>query len=81
MIQFYFDLVSPWSFVAYQVLRKYSQTWSVPVEWCPVSLSYVMKYSGNKPPVTVANKGKYMMQEIARTRKMYNGRVSKGFCC
>ncbi|WFD03123.1 glutathione transferase [Malassezia obtusa] len=55
-VQFYFDCVSPWSYVAFNVIR---------------SLAYIMKYANNQPPVTVPNKGKYMVSELQNAKRMY----------
>ncbi|WFD06707.1 glutathione transferase [Malassezia vespertilionis] len=70
-LQFYFDCVSPWSYVAFNVIRRYQQKWNLDIDWCPASLSYVMKFSGNKPPLTVPNKGMQMSKELGLTKSMY----------
>ena len=70
-IVLYYDCVSPWSYVAFEVLQRYRKAWSIPFELRPMSLAYIMKYANNKPPVTVPNKAQLMMSELSRTDRMY----------
>ncbi|KAF6767064.1 DSBA-like thioredoxin domain protein [Kalmanozyma brasiliensis GHG001] len=70
-VWFYFDVVSPWSYVGFQVIRRYQKLWNLDVTYKPVNLGYVMKFSGNKPPITVANKGVWMWQERDRAAKFF----------
>ncbi|GAA5991319.1 hypothetical protein JCM10908_003255 [Rhodotorula pacifica] len=56
----YYDIVSPWSFMAYSVLKRYRQPWDMQLELKPMFLGGVMQASGNKPPITVKNKGLWM---------------------
>ncbi|CDR99943.1 related to Glutathione S-transferase, mitochondrial [Sporisorium scitamineum] len=70
-VWFYFDVVSPWSYVGYQVLRRYQSLWNLDITYKPVNLGYIMKFSGNKPPISVANKGIWMWQERERAAKFF----------
>lgn len=70
-IVLYFDCVSPWSYIAFQVLRRYRATWGVQLEFQPRSLAYVMKFSQNSPPITVPNKGAHMMNQLSSVDRMY----------
>ncbi|GAA5870028.1 hypothetical protein JCM3774_004340 [Rhodotorula dairenensis] len=56
----YYDIVSPWSFMAYTILKRYRQPWDMQLELRPMFLGGVMQASGNKPPITVKNKGIWM---------------------
>lgn len=43
-------------------------------DYVPVNQGYLMDFSLNKPPMTVANKGVWMMSEdLPRAAKLYNG--------
>lgn len=55
-----FDIVSPWSLFAYKVLQRYRDAWGYELVLKPRFLGGVMMASGNKPPITVKNKGKWM---------------------
>ncbi|KAJ1018701.1 hypothetical protein NDA13_006388 [Ustilago tritici] len=70
-VWFYFDAVSPWSYVGFQVLRRYQELWNLDIMYKPVNLGYIMKFSGNKPPITVTNKGIWMWGERDRARKFF----------
>ncbi|SGY95531.1 BQ5605_C036g11500 [Microbotryum silenes-dioicae] len=59
-IVFYYDCVSPWARNAYEVLKRYEPIWAVELVLKPRFLGGVMVASGNKPPLTVANKAKWM---------------------
>ncbi|TKY88356.1 hypothetical protein EX895_002708 [Sporisorium graminicola] len=70
-VKFYFDVVSPWSYVGFQVLRRYQSLWNLEITYKPVNLGYIMKYSGNKPPISVVNKGLWMLQDRERAAKFF----------
>ncbi|GAA5923587.1 uncharacterized protein JCM15063_003697 [Sporobolomyces koalae] len=55
-----YDIVSPWSYFAYYILRRYEQAWDFDLVLKPMFLGGVMKESGNRPPLTVQNKGTWM---------------------
>lgn len=69
----YIDVVSPWTYVAYTVLRRYEPIWNLDLQIKPINLGYVMKYSGNKPPISVQNKGMWMNEDRERASKFYGG--------
>ncbi|BGP12203.1 hypothetical protein JCM10213_007459 [Rhodosporidiobolus nylandii] len=56
----YFDCVSPWSFFALTVLKRYKNVWGYELVLKPTFLGGVMQASGNKPPLVVKNKGLWM---------------------
>ncbi|GAA5949923.1 hypothetical protein JCM3765_007740 [Sporobolomyces pararoseus] len=55
-----FDIVSPWSLFAYKILQRYKNAWGYKLVLKPRFLGGVMVTSGNKPPITVKNKGIWM---------------------
>lgn len=73
VVRFYYDIVSPWSYVSFHVIRRYRAVWDMRVDWHPISLAYVMKHSGNRPPMMVPNKGRMQAQEVGQAKKMFNG--------
>lgn len=42
------------------VLKRYEKPWNLDLTIVPIYLGGVMVAAGNKPPVTVLNKGKWM---------------------
>jgi len=67
----YYDVVSPWSFMAWEIIKRYQKPWSLDVELRPIFLGGVMHASGNKPPVTVPNKGAHQAMDIQRICEYY----------
>ncbi|GAA6064639.1 hypothetical protein JCM10212_003364 [Sporobolomyces blumeae] len=59
-ITLHYDVVSPWSLFAYHILKRYRKAWNYELVLKPMFLGGVMNASGNKPPLTVKNKGIWM---------------------
>ena len=72
-IVYSFDCVSPWSYIGYHVLQRYSEKWPIKIDWQPSSLAYVMKFANNQPPVSVPNKGAHMIHLLQAADRMYGG--------
>ncbi|KAN0064229.1 hypothetical protein ACQY0O_003396 [Thecaphora frezii] len=70
-LRFHYDTVSPWSYVAWEMVKRYRVKWGFQLELVPVNLGYVMHFSGNRPPITVANKGRHMWLELGRAADFY----------
>ncbi|GAC94648.1 hypothetical protein PHSY_002221 [Pseudozyma hubeiensis SY62] len=71
-VWFYFDVVSPWSYVGFRVIQRYQKLWNLDVTYKPVNLGYIMKFSGNKPPISVVNKGAWMWHDRDRATKFFD---------
>lgn len=74
----HYDIVSPWSHVAFVQLTTYAKLWSIPLELRAINLGYVMKTSGNRPPITVPNKARWMGGEMVRAEKFYGVHLTSG---
>ncbi len=70
-VEFYFDVGSPTSYLAYTQLPKIAAEAGARVEWRPLLLGGVFKATGNTSPVTVPAKGRWMGQDIARWARRY----------
>ncbi|KDN41513.1 thioredoxin-like protein [Tilletiaria anomala UBC 951] len=68
---FHYDTVSPWAYVAFEVLKRYRKQWNLDLVLEPVNLGYIMHFSGNRPPIAVANKGIWMNEDMDRASKFY----------
>lgn len=64
IIKLSYDIVSPWSYFAYEILKRYRNEWNIELVLNPIWLGSVMIGSGNTPPMQVPNKGKHMNKEI-----------------
>ncbi|XP_015919897.1 glutathione S-transferase kappa 1 [Parasteatoda tepidariorum] len=71
LIEFFYDIVSPYSFLAFEVLQRYKTLWSIELKLKPMLLAGVMKTSGNKPPAVVPSKGIYMAKDLKRLQKYF----------
>lgn len=65
-IKLYYDVVSPFSYLAFEILTRYRELWNMDLELCPIFLGGVMVAAGNRPPMTVKRKGDYMVTDIGR---------------
>ncbi|MBW0479895.1 hypothetical protein O181_019610 [Austropuccinia psidii MF-1] len=64
VIQFSYDILSPWSYLAYAVLKRYRSHWNYDLVLNPIWLAGVMAASKNNPPFKVPNKGQKMVEEL-----------------
>ncbi|KAI9718330.1 MAG: hypothetical protein M1828_006732 [Chrysothrix sp. TS-e1954] len=65
-ITFYVDIVSPFAYIAYYTLRHSPVFRPCEITYVPVFLGGVMKSTGNRPPLEIKNKDKWI--EIERKR-------------
>nr|WP_100276510.1 DsbA family protein [Mariprofundus aestuarium] len=52
-IDFYFDFISPYSYLAATQLPGFSQKHQVEINWLPLNLPQLMKLPGNTSPAAV----------------------------
>lgn len=66
-ILFYYDVVSPYSYIGVKLLNRYIPFWKdVDVVYQPTFLGGIMNGSSNQPPATVPAKGAYMLRDLNR---------------
>lgn len=63
-IEFCFDFISPYAYLASTQIPALSKRLDIPVRWQPVNLPRLIKLSGNTPPTSVRNKAKYLMRDL-----------------
>jgi 2-hydroxychromene-2-carboxylate isomerase len=66
-LEFFFDYVSPYTYLANSQVGNLG----VDVDYRPMLLGAVMQATGNRPPRTVAAKGRYLEMDIARWAAAY----------
>ena len=76
-VEFFFDLGSPTSYLAYTQLPKICAQTGSQLVYQPMLLGGVFKTTGNASPITIPAKGRYMLQDLARYAKRY--RVTLNF--
>uniref|UniRef100_A0A023FUN8 Glutathione S-transferase kappa n=1 Tax=Amblyomma parvum TaxID=251391 RepID=A0A023FUN8_AMBPA len=70
-VELFYDVVSPYSYIAFETLIRYRTPWNLDLKLTPFFLGGVMKEANNKPPAFVPNKGAYMMTDIRRLSPYY----------
>ena len=70
-IEFCFDFISPYSYVALHALPHYLDGVDAALVYRPVFLGAIMQTTGNRPPGLVPAKGAYMQQDLARSCARY----------
>ena len=64
-IRYYYDIVSPFSFLGFEILSRYESIWKVEIEYVPFLLGAIMKESGNVPPATNPFKARYLKNGLS----------------
>ena len=70
-VEFYFDLGSPATYLAYTQLPKICEQTDSQLIYIPILLGGVFKATGNASPATIPAKGVYMFQDLDRYAKRY----------
>ena len=70
-IEFFFDVGSPYSYLAAAEIGALSARTGVPVRWRPFLLGAVFKASGNDMPARVAAKARFMLGDLSRWAAIY----------
>ena len=65
-LDFYFDFISPYSYLAAVQLEAFSSENNVTFAWQPVNLPKLIHQSGNVPPSTIKNKAIYSLRDLKR---------------
>jgi glutathione S-transferase kappa 1 len=66
-VDLFYDIISPYSYLAFEQLTRYSKAWkSMTLRLKPFSIAFIMKGSQNQPPALVPNKGLYMTHDLPR---------------
>ncbi|XP_031554458.1 glutathione S-transferase kappa 1-like [Actinia tenebrosa] len=70
-VELFYDVLSPYSWVAFEVLCRYRPVWNLDLQFRPFFLSGVMSATGNKPPGVIPAKMLYMATDLKRCREYY----------
>ncbi|MGB7286072.1 MAG: 2-hydroxychromene-2-carboxylate isomerase, partial [Salaquimonas sp.] len=70
-IEFYFDIVSPASYLAWTQMPKLEEETGATVIYRPFFLPGLFKVAGSASPITVPAKGKWMFHDFRRFAKRY----------
>ncbi|MCO5400541.1 2-hydroxychromene-2-carboxylate isomerase [Ralstonia soli] len=70
-VEFFFDVGSPYSYLAYHQLPKIAQAKGAEIVWRPMLLGGVFQATGNSSPATVPAKGHYSNIDLERWAKQF----------
>eukprot|EP00730_Choanoeca_flexa_P011443 TRINITY_DN2561_c0_g1_i2.p1 TRINITY_DN2561_c0_g1~~TRINITY_DN2561_c0_g1_i2.p1 ORF type:complete len:201 (+),score=33.47 TRINITY_DN2561_c0_g1_i2:63-665(+) len=70
-IELFYDVLSPYAYIGFQILRRYEPIWHVEVTRTPVLIGGIMKATGNQAPGLNPYKQKHMINDIQRQCESY----------
>lgn len=70
-IEFFFDIASPYSYLASTQVDALAARVGVPVRWRPFLLGGVFRAVGNQPPVALAARQPYLLKDLTRWAAHY----------
>ena len=70
-VDFYFDYGSPAAYLAYTQLPRIAAETGATIAYKPVLLGGIFQATGNRPPISVPLKGKYMFMDLHRYANRY----------
>jgi len=65
-VDFYFDFISPYSYLAVIQIPELAKKHDVAFNWIPVNLPKLIQLSGNVPPSLIKNKAIYSLKDLKR---------------
>lgn len=76
-IEFYFDFLSPYSYLAYRLARVHFKYFKIKLK--PVSLPHIIALSGNVPPASLKVRGDFLIKDLNRSAEFYGLMDGGGF--
>lgn len=70
-VEFFFDVGSPYSYLAYHQLPKIARAKGAEILWRPMLLGGVFQATGNSSPATIPAKGHYSNIDLERWAKSF----------
>ena len=70
-VEFYFDLGSPYSYLAYYRLLQIAEQQEIQIVYKPILLGGVFKATGNRSPIEIPVKGVYSILDMQRWAEYY----------
>ena len=68
---FFFDVMSPYTYWSWQILKRYRSLWNLSLDFRPIHLGAVLASSGNVTPASVPNKARYNVKDLERNAKWF----------
>lgn len=70
-VEFFFDVISPYSYLAWKTLCAYKEQWRLDIVFRPIFLPGLILGSGNTPPAQLPQRASFIDNDIKRTIKWY----------
>ncbi|NWS73330.1 GSTK1 transferase, partial [Crotophaga sulcirostris] len=71
LVELFYDVVSPYSWLGFEVLCRYQHIWNIDLRLRPAFLGGIMQATGNKPPAMLPKRAEYMLKDVSRMAKYY----------
>ncbi|XP_021251154.1 glutathione S-transferase kappa 1 isoform X1 [Numida meleagris] len=71
VVELFYDVVSPYSWLGFEVLCRYQHVWNIDLRFRPAFLGGIMQSTGNKPPAMLPKRAEYLLKDIKRMAKYY----------
>ncbi|EJT97019.1 thioredoxin-like protein [Dacryopinax primogenitus] len=71
-LSLFYDITSPWSYIAFEALRRYTRPWNLQLDLRPMFLGAVHLKCGNQAPASVPNKAKWMADDLDILAQLYS---------
>ncbi|XP_071986144.1 glutathione S-transferase kappa 1-like [Engystomops pustulosus] len=71
VLELFYDVVSPYSWLGFEVLLRYKNIWNIDIHLRPGFLAGIISESGNAAPALIPNKGAYMFKDLERMAEFY----------
>ena len=71
-VEFFFDVGSPYSYLAYRQLPKIASAKGADIVWRPMLLGAVFQAAGNASPATIPMKSSHLTVDLERWAKYFN---------
>lgn len=71
-IDFYFDLTSPYGYLASTRIEAIANKYDRAVIWHPLVLGFIFKTTGSQPLTEIPLKGEYAIMDMARSARQHN---------
>jgi len=68
-IDFYFDFISPFSYLAAMNIVELGKSHDAQIQWMPINLPSLIRMSDNIPPSHIPNKARYLVRDLKRKAK------------
>tara|TARA_Y100000996_G_scaffold411835_1_gene396709 strand:- start:647 stop:1234 length:588 start_codon:yes stop_codon:yes gene_type:complete len=62
-LDFYFDFISPYSFIAYKEIQKFEKKYSFKIKYRPILLGGLHNLHGIKAPAFIPSKARFMIRD------------------